>query len=563
MPLLHWLTRDEDIHAATQTPYRLLEQVAEHSHGDPDTGNMLVQGDNLDALKALLPYYAGKVKCIFIDPPYNTRSAFDHYDDNLEHAKWLALIYPRLELLRGLLAEDGSIWVTIDDNEGHYLKVIMDEVFGRANFINTISVNMKHIAGASGGGEDKRLKKNIEYIHAYAKNYALLPQFRNAYDYIPIIDLVESYREEGKSWKYTTALIYEGEKSYLGSTVDGDGNEIKIYQRRNPIMKSINKIIREENISEELAYAKYADKLFQTAMPQSSIRPRVMEKAIELGSREDLHSIEYVPRSGKNRGVLYEQFYKGESFRLFAWLRDVTEEKNGVLYKKELQGTYWNYASETKNLTKEGSVQFPNGKKPEALISRIIEMTTQDGDLVLDSFLGSGTTAAVAHKMERRYIGIEMGDHATTHCVPRLQKVIEGEQGGISNAVGWQGGGGFCFYKIGMPVFDENGHISTSIRFAPLAAHLWFASTGIPYKGNATSPFLGEHEGVGFYLLYNGILGDQSADGGNVLTGRILSSLPNHDGQKVIFGESCRLSAERLQAERIIFRQIPYEIKAR
>jgi adenine-specific DNA-methyltransferase len=165
--------------------------------------------------------------------------------------------------------------------------------------------------------------------------------------------------------------------------------------------------------------------------------------------------------------------------------------------------------------------------------------------------------------MNRRYIGIEMGEHANTHCVPRLQKVIEGEQGGISEVAGWQGGGGFRFYKLGKPVFDENGHISTGIRFAPLAAHLWFVSTGIPFIGRAASPFLGEHEGVGYYLLYNGILGDTSVIGGNVLTGRILASLPNHDGQKVIFGESCRLSAERLLAERIIFRQIPYEIKAR
>ena len=201
--------------------------------------------------------------------------------------------------------------------------------------------------------------------------------------------------------------------------------------------------------------------------------------------------------------------------------------------------------------------------KPEQLLRLIIHIATTSGDLVLDSFLGSGTTAAVAHKMGRRYIGIEMGKNATSYCEPRLQKVIEGEQGGISETVGWQGGGGFRFYRLGVPVFDENGHISTGIRFAPLAAHLWFVSTGIPYKGDATSPFLGEHEGIGFYLLYNGILGDQSADGGNVLTGRILASLPNHDGQKVVFGESCRLSAERLEAESIIFRQIPYEIKVR
>jgi len=201
--------------------------------------------------------------------------------------------------------------------------------------------------------------------------------------------------------------------------------------------------------------------------------------------------------------------------------------------------------------------------KPERLIRRVIEIATKENDLVLDSFLGSGTTAAVAHKMGRRYIGIEMGDHAVTHCAPRLQKVIEGEQGGISQAVGWQGGGGFRFYRLGVPVFDETGHVSPGIRFAPLAAHLWFVQTGIPFSGRADSPFLGRHEGVGYYLLYNGILGDKRPNGGNVLTSKILATLPPHDGEKVIFGEGCRMSAERLQQERIVFRQIPYEIKAR
>ena len=140
MPILHWLTRGEDIRAVTRVPYRLLEEESELSAGDADADNMLIQGDNLDALKALLPFYAGQVKCIYIDPPYNTRSAFEHYDDNLEHSKWLAMMWPRLELLRELLSEDGSIWVSIDDNEVHYLKVIMDEVFGRRNFVANVSL---------------------------------------------------------------------------------------------------------------------------------------------------------------------------------------------------------------------------------------------------------------------------------------------------------------------------------------------------------------------------------------------------------------------------------------
>ena len=165
--------------------------------------------------------------------------------------------------------------------------------------------------------------------------------------------------------------------------------------------------------------------------------------------------------------------------------------------------------------------------------------------------------------MGRRYIGIELGEHAETHCAPRLRQVIDGEQGGISTAVGWQGGGGFRFYRLGEPVFDAAGHVAPGIRFAPLAAHLWFVETGVPFSGRADAAFLGSHEGTGYYLLFNGVLGDKRAKGGNVLTSKVLAALPPCAGPKVIFGEACRLSAERLKQESITFRQIPYEIKAR
>jgi adenine-specific DNA-methyltransferase len=165
MPVLTWLTREHDLKLAQNAPYRLLEEAPELSVGEANTENMLIQGDNLDALKALLPYYAGQVKCIYIDPPYNTRSAFEHYDDNLEHSQWLAMIYPRLELLRELLAEEGSIWVSIDDNEGHYLKVIMDEIFGRRNFIAS-NVWQKRYSR-----ENREAIGDVhEYIVLYAKN---------------------------------------------------------------------------------------------------------------------------------------------------------------------------------------------------------------------------------------------------------------------------------------------------------------------------------------------------------------------------------------------------------
>ena len=450
---LTWIGKGEE----PKLEPRILIENPEYSYGDPDSENMLIHGDNLLALKALEQDYAGKVKCIYIDPPYNTGNAFEHYDDGVEHSVWLNLMNQRLKLLKNLLSKDGAIFVQIDDEEAAYLKVLLDEVFGRQNFINTVSVNMKNIAGASGGGEDKKLKKNVEYIHIYAKDYLSLPNFKGIFDYVPIAELVESYRQEGKSWKYTSILFFEGEKVYVGSTVDGDQNEIKIYARKNPIFKSINQVIREEGISEKEAYFKYSHKIFEAKDAQSSIRQRIILAREELGITEDLVSIEYVPKTGKNKGQLYEQFYKGNQCRLFAWLSDIGESIDGVLYKKNRLGTYWDATSTINNLTKEGGVQFPNGKKPESLIGRIIEMCTDENDFVLDSFLGSGTTAATALKMRRKFIGVELGEHSKTHCYPRLIKVIKGEDpGGITKPQNWQGGGGFKFYTLAPSLLKQD-----------------------------------------------------------------------------------------------------------
>ena len=478
--------------------------MARHSHGDRDTGNLLIQGDNLNALKALLPYYAGKVKCIFIDPPYNTRSAFAHYDDNLEHTKWLALLYPRLEMLQRLMAMDGSIWVTIDDNEGHYLKVIMDEVFGRKNFVAAIPWQSRYSRS-----NDAIFSLSHNYILVYATNPDLWKTVRNR---LP--------RTELQAKQYTNP---DDDPRGLWRAIPWDAPEVR------------------ENLS------------YPITTPSGKVR---------------------LPPPGRHWSRTEAQWQEIVSTGLAYFGKSGSGAPSFKQYLAEsppiVPNTWWAHddAGHTDEAQKEIAALFGSGNsfatpKPERLLQRILTIATNPGELVLDSFLGSGTTAAVAQKMGRRYIGIEMGDHAMTHCAPRLQKVVEGEQGGISEAVDWHGGGGFRFYRLGVPVFDEHGHVSPGIRFAPLAAHLWFVSTGIPYKGRAASPFLGAHEEVGYYLLYNGILGDKSVSGGNVLTGRILASLPAHDGEKVVFGEGCRLSAERLQAERITFRQIPYEIKAR
>lgn len=204
--------------------------------------------------------------------------------------------------------------------------------------------------------------------------------------------------------------------------------------------------------------------------------------------------------------------------------------------------------------------------KPEQLLQRILHIASNPGDLVLDSFLGSGTTAAVAHKMGRRWIGIEMGDHAETHCKPRLDKVIAGEQGGVSEAVGWTGGGGYRYYRLGAPVFEADGHIADGIRFATLAAHIWFSETGTPFIGAADTPMLGVHDGMAYALLYNGILGDRSVSGGNVLTAALLERLraeSGWDGPMTVYGEWSKLGAARLAEAQVAFKQTPYDVKAR
>lgn len=566
MPMLTWLGRDKMTNDMKNVVLKILKEDESLSYGDKASENMLVHGDNLEALKSLLPFYAGRVKCIYIDPPYNTGNIFEHYDDNVEHSTWLNIMYPRLKLMREFLREDGCIWIQIDDDEQAYLKVICDEIFGRQNFVNMISVNMKNIAGASGGGEDKRIKKNCEYILVYAKNYASFKPFESVYEYREIYKVVEQYKDEGKTWHYTSVLVDRGEKKFVAETKDGDGNAIKIYSRPTARIRSITQVMNDERISEKDVYYKYGEWIFEAKDAQSSIRTRVRQAKEENEINDDIVSIEYVPKTGRNRGQVYEQFYKGDSCRLFAWLRDITETVDGVLYKKDKQGTYWNLTSEMNNLTKEGDVIFAKSKKPEALIARIIGMSTNPDDFVMDSFLGSGTTAAVAHKMGRKWIGIEMGEHAKTHCAVRLKKVVDGEQGGISRSVNWQCGGGFRFYELGEPILKEDGTLSENIPFDVMAAHVWFSETGRPYvRPAAKTTALGVDKGVAYALLYNGILHDRSVGGGNVLTKKTLSiikeDLKEIEYEKlVVYGEATRLMESTLSAENIEFRQTPYDL---
>lgn len=432
---------------------RILIENKDYSYGEPETGilpngkpwngNMLIHGDNLLALKALEQDYAGQVKCIYIDPPYNTGQAFEYYDDGLEVSIWLSLMYQRLELLKNLLAKDGVIFVQIDDNYMSHLRLIMNELFGKSAYINTITVKTKETSGASGGGEDRRLKKNIEFILCYGKENFM--KFNDVYQETELSNYLEDMRVENKSFKYTTVFISTGEKTYYKTIKDGSNQDIIIYKHTNYQTKSVKKIAEENAISEIEVYNLYFDRICTTENAQTSIRTRVQEAT---DTENSLYSIEYIPISGKNKGKKTEVLFIGEQKRLVSWFKNVAEQKRNYVFKKEKVGTFWD-GFNWNNVTREGGVRFPKGQKPEMLIQRIIELSTNENDIVLDSFLGSGTTAAVTQKMGRRYIGIELGNHAYTHCVPRLKMVTDGtDQGGISKAQNWKGGSGFKFYEL-------------------------------------------------------------------------------------------------------------------
>ena len=432
---------------------RILLEDKSKSHGDPQSENMLIHGDNLIALQALQQDYAGRIKCIFIDPPYNTGAAFEHYDDNVEHSTWLSLMKSRLVLLHHLLADNGTIFIQIDDNEQAYLKVLCDEIFGRQNYINMVSVNAKVSAGASGGGEDKRLKKNIEYILIYAKDINNFEPFHPVYKKTELMSYIQRMKEDNKSFKYTTVLYRCENREYFKTIKDGAGDDIVIERVLNYETKSVKQVAQLEGITEEEVYEKYYNQIMTTTNAQTSIRTRVWDAT---DSENNMYIATYTPKTGKDKGTVKELIFMGKQKVLVIWLKDTTEHIKGKIYKKERVGTYWDGFSWI-NVTKEGGVLFPMGKKPESLIKQILEMATEPGDFVLDSFLGSGTTAATAHKLGRKWIGVELGEHAYTHCKTRLDKVVDGtDQGGISKELDWQGGGGYHFYELAPSLLVKN-----------------------------------------------------------------------------------------------------------
>ena len=500
---LGWTGKTAAQRVARQTPFHALEPVS--SYGAPASGNVLVQGDNLLALKALLPFYKGRVKCVFIDPPYNTGSAFVHYDDKLQHSQWLSMMLPRLELLKDLLSADGSIWVTIDDNEGHYLKVLMDEVFLRGNFVANVVWQKKYAVASDAKG------------------------FSDFHDHVFV------YTKSGNFQRNLLPRSSKQDSLYKHDDQDGNGPW------------------RTDNLSVKTYSVNYDYALKNPKTGKAYWPPK---------GRCWYTSQEKMALLLANNGIYFGKDGVGAP-QLKRYLARV---QSGVV-----PSTWWTHedAGHNDESRKESKVLFAvedpfSTPKPERLIQRILNIATNPNDLVLDSFLGSGTTAAVAHKMGRRWIGIEMGEHAETHCLPRLQKVVDGEQGGISTAVGWQGGGGFQFMRLGSAVFTAQKRIAPDVSFAALAALVWHFETGQPAGHALSTALLGVHAGTACYLLYNGVLGDKRPEAGNVLTESVyrhLMATHPHIGPAVVYGEATNLGPARRAALRLTFKQLPYDLK--
>ncbi len=422
--------------------------------------NLVIKGNNLVALYSLKQYlkeYDKKIKLVYLDPPYNTGNDSFKYNDSFNHSTWMTFMKNRITIARDLMDDDGIIWVQTDDGEVNYLGVLMDEIFGRENFINLVTVKTK-VGGVSGSSEGKSLKDTTEFIQLYAKNKSQIT-LEPVFAMTPVWDYIQTeYIQVGKSWKYTSVLTELGDRVLLKSDKTAGR---QYYHYPNAKSVSVKQYARDNNITEEEVYNSIPEKIFRSTNAQSSVRTSVMEETKEVDN--GLVSIEYTPNKGKNKGKLTEILYTSTgATNMLMFLSDMlTEDKDGKLLYKERLTTLWDDI-QYNNLAKEGKVEFPNGKKPEKLLQNVIEMSSYKGDYVLDFFGGSGTTAATAHKLGRNYITIEQLDTQIDIIKRRLRNVIDGEDKGISSEIEWTGGGSFMYCEIKNDAADFVERIDTA-----------------------------------------------------------------------------------------------------
>ncbi len=412
---------------------RILIEDKSKSYGDPNTENMLIHGDNLLVLKALERDYAGKIKCIYIDPPYNTGAAFEHYDDNIEHSIWLNAMYNRLRILKNLLSEDGFLCCQIDDSEGFYLKIMLDEIFGRDNYLTTFYIQVRYSNKTL--AEDSDYQKIIEQCHVYAKRKSSAKLNRPQAEY------------EIDKFKWKIKELTSGDVVTLGN------KRVEIFKPGQYDIEEIEPCL--EGLKETWA----TGALSRVKASAGEFFELYLAERKEIDGLGCLYKVEGIGEDGlgyryisgpKKATANKGKFYSGIP------IKRLEELKSGTSVKYLPVSNFYDFSGAFGNCRLEGGVGFKGGKKPEALLKMILDYFTNEGDLVLDSFAGSASTAAVAHKMNRKWITIELGEHAYSLCKNRLDSVIDGDRTGITKEVDWQGGGGYKFYELAEPLLVKN-----------------------------------------------------------------------------------------------------------
>src|SRR5574344_403820 len=434
---LTWVGKSEE----KKIEPRILVEDTSKAYGDPNTENMLIHGDTLLAFKALEKDFAGKIKCIYIDPPYNTGSAFEYYEDGLEHSEWLCMMQPRLELLKILLKDDGLIFIEIDDCEQAYLKVLCDEIFGRNCFVSMLVIETGEVFGTKAAHLNKTYVKVKDYILVYKKtadaNLKLVPLYTKTNE---SFDTHYSIYIDNSTFEKTTLMEYLAKQSWV----------VEAFKKYNLPLKinNISTMIDSNSEFKDYIYKQIAANIYQDQ---------------PFNNSETISNIEELPQYGniyKYNDVFLFKTSSG-SVRYYKAFKDAihkTSDYNESECRSTARGDLWKgYHLDMRNIDDEGLVKFKSSKKSERIIRDIFTTCTKENDIILDSFLGSGTTCAVAHKMNRRWIGIELGKHAYSHCKKRLDSIIDGtDLTGISQSVNWQGGGGYKFYELAESLLVKN-----------------------------------------------------------------------------------------------------------
>ncbi|MHB1416010.1 MAG: site-specific DNA-methyltransferase [Chloroflexota bacterium] len=539
MPELTWIGKHAVVAHASQVPFHLLKVDDSLSAGDADSGNLLVEGDNLLALKALLPYYAGKVKLAYADPPYNTGNEKWVYNDNVNspeirewlgrvvgaeaedlsrHDKWLCMMYPRMVLLRELLCEDGAVFISIDDNEFAHLRRLMDDIFGPRNFVGTIVWQKIYTVKNSA----KYLSEMHDYVLVYAK-------------------------QKDRWHRNLRPRDEDTDEDYDNPDDDPRGPWIShALQSRNYYSKGTYQIVSP------------GGRVIEGPPPGTYWRV----------SEVNFHKLDRVQK----------KVWWGLDGNNYPRVKEYLEDaKEGVV-----PSTWWSYRYAGTNSGAKVELRHITGNglvfttpKPVQLLCRILELASDKDSLVLDAFAGSGTTGHAVLKQNaadggtRRFVMAEIdGDICRSITSERLRRVMAGYSyvDGKGKGKHVDGlGSGFRYCVLGQPVLDPNLQINPGITFSDLARHVFFIETGqpLPSDRHDHSPLVGVANGRAVYLLYNGVLRDKKPAGGNVLTAAVMAALPPHQGPKVVYGTACRLGQERLRREGIVFRQIPYEVRTK